>query len=258
LFSKEKTTWPQMSMVSMAVYLIFRYTYKIMINRAEKPLIVQSDKTLLLDVHAPEAEDARAAILPFAELEKSPEHIHTYRITPLSLWNAASAGLTPADVITALNTYSRYEVPAGICNGFSDTMARYGKIQLRSTGNKTGMEELLLSAADETIEKEIAAAGTLTNYLVKTEGGFKVKLTDRGTVKQELIKLGWPVEDEASLRTGEHLELELRENCGTPAILSRKNRSRRPFVLRDYQTEAARALLGKGGPGTGFGVIVLP
>ncbi|MCL1813202.1 MAG: DEAD/DEAH box helicase [Treponema sp.] len=235
-----------------------------MIDSAVKPLIVQSDRTLLLDVHASGAEDARAAILPFAELEKSPEHIHTYRITPLSLWNAASAGLSPDDVITALNTYSRYEVPAGISAGFADTMARYGKITLRSiekhngsmADSKSGAEELLLTTTDDTIEKEIAAAGTLTKYLVKIDGGFKVKLTDRGTVKQELIKLGWPVEDEAALRKGEHLEMELRETYSASGSVNESNR--RSFVLRDYQTEAAKALLGQGGPGTGFGVIVLP
>ena len=229
-----------------------------MIDSGQKPLIVQSDRTLLLDVHAPGAEDARAAILPFAELEKSPEHIHTYRITPLSLWNAASAGLSSGDVIAALNTYSRYEVPGGISDGFADTMARYGKITLHSPegASQNEGEDLLLAATDETIEKEIAAAGTLTKYLQKTDRGFKVKLTHRGTVKQELIKLGWPVEDKAALKEGEHLEMELKDHYSAPG--AGNETGKRPFVLRDYQTEASRALLGKGGPGTGFGVIVLP
>ncbi|GHV86118.1 helicase [Spirochaetia bacterium] len=233
-------------------------------DSAEKPLIVQSDRTLLLDVHAPGAEDARAAILPFAELEKSPEHIHTYRITPLSLWNAASAGLKPQDVVTALATYSRYEVPAGISAGFADTMARYGKIRLRSSS--TEETELILFAEDELVEKEIAAAKSLGEYLVKAEKGFTLKLTNRGTVKQELIKLGWPVQDEASLREGEALELGLREILpGPPGKDSAHSQfgdsskgERRPFVLRDYQVEAVRSVLGQGGPGTGFGVVVLP
>ncbi|MDR0447898.1 MAG: DEAD/DEAH box helicase [Treponema sp.] len=222
-----------------------------MIDSAVKPLIVQSDRTLLLDVHASGAEEARAAILPFAELEKSPEHIHTYRITPLSLWNAASAGFAPNDVTSVLHTYSRYEVPSGITGSFADTMARYGKIKLHSMDTdkpqSNGVaEELLLMAEDEKVIKEIAAARTLADYLVKAEKGFKIKLVDRGTVKQELIKLGWPVQDEAILRKGESLELALKEN------------STRTFILRDYQEEAARAVLGKGGPGTGFGVVVLP
>jgi len=94
------------------------------------PLIIQSDRTLLMDVHAERAEEARSAIMPFAELEKSPEHIHTYRITPLSLWNAASAGLSPQDIQQVLEEYSRYPVPKSILDGFADTMARYGKIKL--------------------------------------------------------------------------------------------------------------------------------
>ncbi|MCL1814259.1 MAG: DEAD/DEAH box helicase [Treponema sp.] len=230
-----------------------------MIHSAAKPLIIQSDRTLLLDVHDPGAEDARAAILPFAELEKSPEHIHTYRITPLSLWNAASAGFTPGDVAATLNAYSRYEVPSGISAGFADTMARYGKIRLRSVSIGDG-EELILTMEDETITKEIAAARSLSDYLVKTNEGFKVKLIDRGTVKQELIKLGWPVQDEAALRQGEPLEVALKENHGTPetGIGPQRPGSKRSFVMRDYQIEAARAVLGQGGPGTGFGVVVLP
>jgi DNA excision repair protein ERCC-3 len=228
-------------------------------NSAAKPLIVQSDRTLLLDVHAERAEDARSAILPFAELEKSPEHIHTYRISPLSLWNAASAGLTPQDVVKTLNTYSRYEIPEGISGGFADTMARYGRIRLRAAEPAQssaaapspppgGTEELFLVAEDDAVEKEIAAAKTLGDYLTKTEGGFTLKLINRGTVKRELIKLGWPVQDEAPLREGAALELSLRDSCA----------SGRPFTLRDYQTGAARSVLGNGGPGTGFGVVVLP
>ncbi|MDR3356874.1 MAG: helicase-associated domain-containing protein, partial [Spirochaetaceae bacterium] len=202
----------------------------------DKPLIVQSDRTLLLDVHAPGAEAARAAILPFAELEKSPEHIHTYRITPLSLWNAASAGLRPRDVTDTLAAYSRYDVPDGIAAGFADTMARYGKIKLRAPADGTD-SELLLVTNDENVEKEIAAAKSLSDYLVNTGEGFVLKLVDRGTVKRELIALGWPVQDEAPLREGEKLEVALRETCA----------SGKPFVLRDYQSEAARSVLGGGG-----------
>jgi DNA excision repair protein ERCC-3 len=219
-----------------------------MTSAESKPLIVQSDRTLLLDVHADGAEDARAAILPFAELEKSPEHIHTYRITPLSLWNAASAGFTPQDVVRILGSFSRYEVPEGISGGFADTMARYGKIRLRAGDSGGDSEELLLAADDENVEKEIAAAKTLNDYITRTKKGFILKLTDRGTVKRELIKLGWPVQDEAPLKEGDHLEIALRDSCA----------SGRPFTLRDYQIEAARSVLGQGGPGTGFGVVVLP
>jgi DNA excision repair protein ERCC-3 len=209
------------------------------------PLIVQSDRTLLLDVHAPRAEEARAAIMPFAELEKSPEHIHTFRISPLSLWNAASAGFSPADVAAVLDTYSRYPVSQSILEGFSDTMARYGKIRLVGA-DPDG--ELLLVADDKAILEEIGAAKSLDKLVQRTPEGFLLRLTDRGSVKRELIRMGWPAQDMAPLINGEDLEVSLR----SPAV------SGRPFVLRDYQDEAARSVLGNRGPGTGYGVVVLP
>ncbi|MCL2374482.1 MAG: DEAD/DEAH box helicase [Treponema sp.] len=214
------------------------------------PLIVQSDRTLLLDVHAEHAESARAAILPFAELEKSPEHIHTYRITPLSLWNAASAGFTPEDVIRLLNEYTRYPIPSGITETFGDMMSRYGKIRLIVEADSTeGMPEtLLLTASDKAALAEIEAAKNLEKYLQKTAADFSLRLTDRGSVKRELIRMGWPVQDEAPFVQGEPLDVTLRQTTG----------SGHPFNLRDYQQEAARSVLGMGGPGTGYGVVVMP
>ena len=234
----------------------------------ENPLIVQSDRTLLLDVHAARAEQARAEILPFAELEKSPEHIHTYHITPLSLWNAASAGFSPADVVRVLNEYTRYPIPSGIAESFSDTMSRYGKIRLVSEAQLAGGEgganggvansdampdELLLTAADEAVLAEIEAAKSLEKYLTKTPLGFSLRLTDRGSVKRELIRMGWPVQDEAPFVSGEPLGIALKTSCS----------SGRPFDIRDYQLEAARSVLGTlestpGAPGTGYGVVVMP
>jgi DNA excision repair protein ERCC-3 len=216
------------------------------------PLIVQSDRTLLLDVHAPGAEEARAAVMPFAELEKSPEHIHTYRITPLSLWNAAGAGFTPQDIVETLNTYTRYPVPEGILKGFSDTMSRYGKIRLLS-GEQLGddpkpEDELFLTCHDEAIAKEIGAAKSLAKYLRRTAAGFSLRLVDRGSVKWELIRLGWPVKDEAPLKKGEDMSIVLRTTSLTG----------RPFSPRDYQVEAAGSVYGQGGSGAGYGVVVLP
>jgi len=219
-----------------------------MANNPENPLIVQSDKTLLLDVHAERAEDARAAILPFAELEKSPEHIHTYHITPLSLWNAASAGFTPDDVIRILEEYTRYPIPQGITGSFDDTMSRYGKVKLTAPVEGEMGDELFLTAQDKSVQAEIGAAKPLEKYLEKTELGFRLKLIDRGSVKRELIRMGWPVQDEAPFLQGEAFELNLRETCS----------SGRPLMIRDYQTEAARAVMGNGSPGTGYGVVVLP
>lgn len=209
-----------------------------------KPLIVQSDRTLLLDVHAEKAGEARSAIIPFAELEKSPEHIHTYRITPLSLWNAASAGYQPGGIAKVLAEYSRYQIPPGIVEGFSDTMSRYGKIRMIAAAGDT----LLLSIDDPTVRAEVESLKALEKYLTKSGDGFLLKLVDRGLIKRMLIKQGWPVQDEAPLVTGEALDIALRE----------ESRAGRAFSPRDYQIEAGHAVLGEGGPGTGYGVVALP
>ncbi|MDR2394131.1 MAG: DEAD/DEAH box helicase [Treponema sp.] len=214
------------------------------------PLIVQNDGTLLLDVHAPKAEAARLAIIPFAELEKSPEHIHTYRITSLSLWNAVSAGFTPHHIIPILNAYTRYEIPLGIGEGIVLTMARYGKIRLIPAPSHTESlpETLLLVSDDPRILMEIHAAKELAQYLSKTPQGLSLHYSHRGRVKWELIKLGWPVKDEAPFVPGEPLDIRLRQLSA----------ARLPFAPRPYQREAALAFLGSEGPGSGYGVLVLP
>jgi len=229
------------------------------IQAQANPLIVQSDRTLLLDVHTDRAEQARSAIIPFAELEKSPEHIHTYRITPLSLWNAASAGFTSDDIMKILGEYSRYQIPSGIIESFSDTISRYGKIKMAAatSGTATGGAiadgadngyELLLKIEDPAVSAEIAAIKSLEKYVTKTEKGFVLRLVDRGSVKRELIRQGWPVQDQAPLVKGDDLDITLRG----------ESLSGRPFAPRDYQIEAARAVLGDGSPGSGYGVVALP
>ncbi len=246
-----------------------------------KALIVQSDLTLLLDVHDPSFEDARAAIGGFAALEKSPEHLHTYRISPLSLWNAASAGLTPAYVEEALARFSRYEVPADVGFIIRDTMSRFGSLVLglesRYPGTDTSAqtavaenavpsegaapavdvgvgagpalpEYLHLSCSDPRIERELASSRRLSKWLLRMPSGFRIRLVDRGTVKQELLRLGWPVRDEAPLTEGDPLDISLRTECG----------SGKPFTVRPYQLDSVDAFTGKGLPGAGYGVIVLP
>jgi len=211
-----------------------------------KALIVQSDRTLLLDIHCETAEAARQAIIPFAELEKSPEHIHTYRITPLSLWNAASAGYLPQDVVKTLKEFSRYEIPDGITEGFSLLMSRYGKIRMIASAEDSG--RLFLQIDDEAIRMEIGEIKALEKHLTKAANGYSLALIDRGTVKRELIRIGWPVQDEAPLLKGENLQIKMRENC----------LSGRPFTPRDYQLTATKSVIGTGGPGSGYGVVVLP
>ena len=241
----------------------------------DKPLIVQSDKTLLLDVHSPVAEECRNALIPFAELEKSPEHLHTYRLTPLSLWNAASCGFSTEDAIEVLKKFSRYEVPQVVCAWIEQVGLRFGKLIIvpdftEKTEAENELEKegefLFLVTENANIYAEIKATRALEKYLIPypidTEEyykfkntnsnlpvyGFKLSLMDRGTIKQELLKLGWPVKDEVPLREGEPLNINLREETSNG----------KPLTIREYQEEAAKSLVGDKGPGTGFGTIVLP
>ncbi len=210
-----------------------------------KPLIVQGDRTLLLDVHNPGFEDARTDIAPFTELEKSPEHMHTYKITPLSLWNAASAGISADSIIQRLQKWSRFPIPENITFSIKDTISRFGKLVLQETDNS---DKLLLIIHDKYIQAEIEARRTLKKYLVPHEEGFLINLVNRGTIKQELLQLGFPVKDMAPLLPGDPLDIELRK-ITTNGF---------PFIIRDYQKEAAETFCGDNRPGTGFGTVVLP
>lgn len=209
------------------------------------PLIVQGDTSVLLDVHHPASENARADLGLFAELEKSPEHMHTYRITPLSLWNAASAGYRAEDILDRLRRWSRFSVPENIDFHVRDLIDRFGKLLL-TPGPEEG--QLLLKIEDPMIYAELRETRHLEKYLQPADGGFLIRLVDRGTVKSELIKLQYPIKDEAPLREGEPLSFKLLDKTGDGY----------PFEVRDYQAEAARALYGDGRPGSGFGTIVLP
>lgn len=216
-------------------------------------MIIQGDRSILLDVHSVRAQEARGALIPFAELEKSPEHLHTYRITPLSLWNAASAGYTPAVICDILGDLARFPVPPVVYSWIRETMGRFGKILMIPGNDEDPNKDSVLYLVTETeaIFRELAASRTMAKYLSvspSSSNRFILAILDRGTVKQELLKLGWPVKDEAPLREGTPLELSLRET----------SRSGKPLVIRDYQREAAHALVGDRGPGTGFGTIVLP
>lgn len=212
-----------------------------------KPLIIQGDRSILLDVHAPEALDARFALIPFAELEKSPEHLHTYRLTGLSLWNAASAGFTAQKIIETLRFFSRFDIPPAVPDWIEETCGRYGKIRLTECGNDSF---LYLTAENDRIYQELKASAKLAKYLVAADmpHSFLIAVLNRGTVKQMLLKMGWPVRDEVPLKEGAPLEVRLRK----------ETKQGRAFIIRDYQREAAEAFVGNKGPGTGFGTIVLP
>lgn len=235
---------------------------------SENPLIVQSDRTLLLDVHAPRAEECRAALIPFAELVRSPEHLHTYQISSLSLWNAESSGFTGEQAVEVLKKFSRYEIPQSVVVWIEETSGRFGKLRLvqgPSVKNSDGIKEeyLYLVSNSPYVFKQIEANAFARKFLVPCECSeefseglsekektlcFKLLLTDRGIVKQNLLKIGWPVKDDVPLQDGFPLEINLRKTT----------LEGRSFEVREYQKAAANALVGNKGPGTGFGTIVLP
>jgi DNA excision repair protein ERCC-3 len=210
-----------------------------------KPLIVQSDNTLLLEVDHPDFEAARDAISPFSELEKSPEHIHTYRITPLSLWNAAASGLKTEDILAELEIYSRYEIPQPVTATVKEQMKRYGLLSLVMEN-----DELILCSKDPILLNEMTHNKKLQNYLIERLDAerIRVKKIYRGHIKQALIKTGFPVEDLAGYEEGDPCKINI-----TPAG---KNES--GLEMRDYQNSAINAFHRGGGPEGGSGVVVLP
>jgi DNA excision repair protein ERCC-3 len=200
------------------------------------PLIVQSDKTLLLEVDHPDATACRMAIAPFAELERSPEHVHTYRLTPLGLWNARAAGHDAESVVDALLRFSRYPVPHGLLVDVAETMDRYGRLQLANHPS----HGLVLHALDRVVLVEVAKSKKLAGMLGSRvdEDTIAVHPSERGRLKQALLKIGWPAEDLAGYVDGEAHDISLAEDG---------------WALRSYQREAVESFWAGGS-----GVVVLP
>ncbi|HOE66118.1 MAG TPA: helicase-associated domain-containing protein [Candidatus Hydrogenedentes bacterium] len=215
-------------------------------DRNDKPVIVQSDRSILLETDGPSFEDARDCIAAFAELVKSPEHIHTYRITPLSLWNAAAAGMKAQEIIDGLLRHSKYEIPQNVIVDIEDNVARYGRIKLfkREDG------QLVLYSDDALLIMQLLNQKALQPFVLGTPDGrhILVKPDERGNVKNALIKIGFPVEDLAGYVDGAPLVFELRDD----ALSGRK------FGLRKYQSEAVEAFHMRGSNHGGSGVVVLP
>jgi DNA excision repair protein ERCC-3 len=200
------------------------------------PLIVQSDKTALLEVDHPQANDARHDLAIFAELERAPEHIHTYRITKLGLWNARAAGHDSDFVLSVLDRYAKFAVPAGVRSEIAETMNRYGRLSIR----KSADGELELYSTERAILLETSRHRKIADLLdgeISSEA-FRIRPWARGQVKQELLKLGWPAEDFAGFTEGTPHQISL---DGTD------------WKIRDYQTKAVEKFW-EGGSG----VVVLP
>ncbi len=209
------------------------------------PLIVQSDFTILADIHTPDYETVRPLLARFAELERSPEHIHFYRITPLSLWNAAAAGMSVEEILDVLSRYGRFELPSNLVRDVVAYVQRYGLLRI-----VTEDDTLLLHSADVALLDRICADERCRSFIAgrRNRETAMVEPGARGSLKQALVELGYPPEDLAGYNPGAPLALELR-----PITLGGK-----PFELRYYQREAIDAFYMEGSVQGGSGVVVLP
>ncbi|MFC5453137.1 DNA repair helicase XPB [Paenibacillus aestuarii] len=212
-----------------------------------RPLIVQNDMSVLFETNHPDYETVRQTLVKFADLVKSPEHLHTYRITPLSLWNAAAGGMRFAEMTVFLQNYAKFGVPTAVLSSMRKYVKRYGLLRMENVG-----DELYLVSEDTVVLKEICALDSLQSYLHDRRGDRAIAISPahRGHLKQELTKLGYPVEDAAAYRQGEYVPISL---C------SDTDHADKPFQLRDYQKQAVDAFERIGdGRSIGSGVLVLP
>jgi len=211
----------------------------------DHPIIVQSDGSILLEVENAEYENARDTIMRFSDLVKSPEYIHTYRLSVLSLWNAAACGMTPEEVIEGLKRYSRYPVPDNIEVYIKDTMSKFGILKLTQEG-----DSFVLRSCDDLIMEEIKRSDKMIPHIEEITGkdSLIIKPYSRGLVKQILVKMGYPCEDLAGYVEGDPLDISLESRTSTG----------QPFALRPYQEAARDAFWAGGSVRGGSGVIVLP
>jgi DNA excision repair protein ERCC-3 len=218
-----------------------------MLFNPDNPLIVQGDGSLLLEVKNDFYAGARDFLARFAELEKSPEHIHTYRITSLSLWNAAGAGLKGREIEEGLKKYSKYEVPQGVVEDIGEKISRFGKVILLPGDDG---DSLVLKVRDPSVARKIARSKRVQGLFTGAvkEGSFRVPLEHRGTIKQALLRLGYPVEDRAGFVEGSSLKVQLR----------RKTKKGKGWGMRRYQRQSVDAWLRHGSEDGGHGVVVLP
>lgn len=212
----------------------------------DKPLIVQSDRTMLLDVHHPDSEACRSDLVKFCELLKSPEHVHTYSLSAISLWNAASSGVKSDYITERIQFWSRFLVSESVLFYVNDIASRFGKVVLCASEDPM---YYLLCIDSARIKAEMAARKNISKMLVPNdESSFLIEKYNRGEIKLQLIKLGYPVDDRIPLEKGIPVAMALR----TKSLGGYK------FGVRAYQKQAAQALLGDLGPGCGYGTIVLP
>ncbi len=212
---------------------------------SSRPIIVQSDRSILLEVDSPVYTNARDALARFAELVKSPEHIHTYRITPLSLWNAAASGFSADDVLDVLARFGKYDLPANVRADIVDYVSRYGRLKLVRKA-----DDLLLVSAEPMLLTEIANHKKFVGYILgrRDDRTLVVDAAKRGHIKHALVQYGFPAEDLAGYVDGAPLDVVLRPETRAGTL----------FTLRPYQRAAVEVFYAAGGARGGSGVVVLP
>lgn len=234
-------------------------------NIGSKPMIVQGDGTILLEVENEFYSECRDWLSRFAELVKSPEYIHTYKITPLATWNAAASGLKSEKVLEILQRFSKYQLPQNILADIQDWFFRYGKLKLEKIADKEAASAsytfdqqhnsqinlLLLTSSDDLLITEIYNNKTVKKYILRklSSNTLLIDAIYRGRIKNALIKIGYPVEDLVGFVPGDPLPIRLRERITS---------SNAAFSLRDYQNHASEAFYASGSERGGSGVIVMP
>ncbi len=205
------------------------------------PVIVQGDGSILVDAHHECYEAAREALAPYAELVSAPEHVHTYRLGAISIWNAMALGRTASDVKIDVGRYARHGVPGNVLANIDAWASRHGRIRLEA-----GDSGLVLRCSDAALAREVSSVGTVAKLLGEPvgEGAFAIDPIHRGEIKWALVKVGFPVEDRAGFSQGDPMPFRVKDGEG--------------FQVRDYQRGAAAAFAASGGPEGGHGVVVLP
>ncbi|MBM4391787.1 MAG: DEAD/DEAH box helicase [Deltaproteobacteria bacterium] len=216
--------------------------------RPDNPLIVQGDGKVLLETKHPRYEEVRDFLSRFSELETSPAHLHTYRIQPLTLWNAASSGMTREEVVEGLQKWSKFDVPPDVLNQVGETIGRYGLVKL--VVHPDDPKLLRLEFATLYVAKQVGLVKSVREMLVEDGRRYlAISGGHRGLFKQRMLTAGWPVEDLAGFTEGDPLEISLRSTL---------RGNGKPFVVRDYQVSSAGRWFQEGRPSGGNGVIVLP
>ena len=213
------------------------------------PVIVQGDGKVLLETQHPAFDKARDFLARFAELESSPDLLHTYRITPLSLWNAASSGMGRDEIVDTLSGLSKFDIPKDVLSDIDDTIGRYGLVKL-VPHSEDRRSFIAVEFATKYVEKQVSTTAT-SDELLQRDGkrGWKIDAGMRGIFKQRLLQERWPVEDIAGFHDGDPLEMSLRDTMVGNG---------KPFAVRDYQRGAVDRWYADGSPSGGHGVVVLP